>query len=205
MLRQMIWDEVGHQEINGLQRRHGGAVRLLDRATSTHLQSERRMPSIFTWFYLYWPKTTYLKGPLGVPERRWRRNMKNTKQRLLRVTEGRSEGESLPGSPPATSPPSPTPPTCSPLWGGSSSPPGLWVCGGNLVQYLYALSLLKSIWCALHDYGTIYVIPIVVIVLWDDICYASTVVLRLYGLPYFGIVPMIHAMNLSMHNALSIM
>jgi hypothetical protein len=74
-----------------------------------------------------------------------------------------------------------------------------------LIQSLYVLSLLKSIWCALHDYGTIYVIPMVGIVLWDDICYASTIVLRLYGFSYFGITPMIHAMNLSMHNALSIM
>jgi hypothetical protein len=74
-----------------------------------------------------------------------------------------------------------------------------------LVQSLYVLSLLKSVWCALHDYGTIYVIPMVVIVLWDDIRYASIVVLRLYGLSYFGIASMIHAMNLSMHNALSIM
>jgi hypothetical protein len=74
-----------------------------------------------------------------------------------------------------------------------------------LVQSLYVLSLLKSVWCALHDYGTIYVIPMVVIVLWDDIRYASTIVLRLYGLSYFGITSMIHAMNLSMHNALSIM
>jgi hypothetical protein len=30
-------------------------------------------------------------------------------------------------------------------------------------------------------------------------------VLRLYGFSYFGIKPMIHAMNLSMHNALSVM
>jgi hypothetical protein len=67
------------------------------------------------------------------------------------------------------------------------------------------LSLLKSIWCALHGYDTIYVIPMVVIVLWDDTFYASTVVLRLYGLSYFGIAPMVHAMDLSMHNALSIM
>jgi hypothetical protein len=74
-----------------------------------------------------------------------------------------------------------------------------------LYQSLYVLWLLKSIWCALHDYRTISVIPMVVIVLWDDICYVSTVALRLYGLSYFGIAPMIHAMNLSMHNALSIM
>jgi hypothetical protein len=74
-----------------------------------------------------------------------------------------------------------------------------------LVQSLYVWSLLKSIWCALHDYGTIYVIPMVDIVLWDDICYASTVVLRLYALSYFGITPMIHPMYLSIHNALSTM
>jgi hypothetical protein len=74
-----------------------------------------------------------------------------------------------------------------------------------LIQSLYILSLLKYVWCALYDYGTIYVIPMVVIVLWDDICYASTVVLRLYGLSYFGIVPMIYAMNLSVHNSWSIM
>jgi hypothetical protein len=73
-----------------------------------------------------------------------------------------------------------------------------------LVQSLYVWSLLKSIWCALHDYGTIYVLPMVDVVLWDDIYYASTV-LRLYGLSYFRITPMIHAMNLSMHNALSTM
>jgi hypothetical protein len=74
-----------------------------------------------------------------------------------------------------------------------------------LIQSPYVLSLLKSIWCVLNDYGTIYVIPMVDIVVWDDIYYASIVVLRLYGLPYFGITPMTHAMTLSMHNALSIM
>jgi hypothetical protein len=108
-------------------------------------------------------------------------------------------------SPSATFPPSPMPPPFSPPWEGSSSLPGLWVCVGNLVQSLYVLSLLKSIWCALQNYGTIYVIPMVDIVLWDDICYASTVVLRLYGLSYLGITPMIHAMNLSMNNAFSTM
>jgi hypothetical protein len=36
----------------------------------------------------------------------------------------------------------------------------------------------------------------------DDICYASTIGLRLYDLSYFRITSMIHAMNLSMHNAL---
>jgi hypothetical protein len=60
-------------------------------------------------------------------------------------------------------------------------------------------------WCALDDYGTIYVIPMVDIVSWDDICDASTIVLRLYGFSYFGIIPMTHAMNLSIQNALSIM
>jgi hypothetical protein len=64
-----------------------------------------------------------------------------------------------------------------------------------LVQSLYVFSLFKFVWCALHDYRTIYVIPMMVIVLWDDICYSSIVVLRLYGLSYFGITPMIHAMN----------
>jgi hypothetical protein len=98
-----------------------------------------------------------------------------------------------------------TVPHHSPPWEGSSSPPGLWVCGGNFVQSLYVWLLLKSIWCALHYYGTIYVIPMVDIVLWDNIFYESTIVLRLYGLSNFGITPMIHAMNLSMHNAFSTM
>jgi hypothetical protein len=48
-----------------------------------------------------------------------------------------------------------------------------------LVQSLYVWSLLKSICCALHDYWTIYVISMMDIVLWDDIWYASTIVLRL--------------------------
>jgi hypothetical protein len=39
------------------------------------------------------------------------------------------------------------------------------VFGGNLVQSLYVLSLLKSIWCDLHDYGNVCVIPMVNIVL----------------------------------------
>jgi hypothetical protein len=38
------------------------------------------------------------------------------------------------------------------------------------------------------------------IVLWYDIWYASTIVLRLYGLSCFVNTPMIHAMNWSMHN-----
>jgi hypothetical protein len=128
--------------------------------------------------------------------------MKNTKQRLLPLVGGRLEGEPLPESPLVTSPPSLMSPPCSPPWEGSSSPPGLWVCGGNLVKSLYVWSLLKSIWYVLHDYGTIYVIPMVDIVLWDDICYACAVMLRVYGLSYFGITPMIHAMNLSIHNVL---
>jgi hypothetical protein len=176
--RRTKWDEVGHQEINGMQMRPGGVVSLPDRATSTRLRLEPLMPSVFTWFSLYWPKTNYIKCPMGIPERRRRRNIKNTKKRLLPVARGRLEGEPLLESPPATSPPSPTHPPCSPPWGGGEGvvhPPGIWVCGGNFVQSLYVLSLLKSIWCALHNYGTIYVIPMVVIVLWDDICYASTV------------------------------
>jgi hypothetical protein len=114
--------------------------------------------------------TDYLKVPLGVPERRWWRNTKHIKQGLLLVAGGRSEGESLRSR-------------LRPRLllhqrlllaihhKGNSSPPRLWVCGGNLVQSLYILSLLRSIWCALHDYGTIYVIPMVVIVLWDDMLY----------------------------------
>ena len=121
---------------------------------------------------------------------------------LQAAAGGRLEGEPLPESPPVASPPSPTPPRCSSSWRGSCPPPGLWVCGGNLIQSLYVWSLLKSIWCALHDYGTIYVIPMVDIVVWDDTCYAFTVVLRLYGLSYFGNTSMIHVMILSMHNAL---
>jgi hypothetical protein len=48
---------------------------------STRLRSVHQMSSIFTWFSSSWPKTTYLKGPLCVPEIRWWRNMKNTKNR----------------------------------------------------------------------------------------------------------------------------
>jgi hypothetical protein len=48
-----------------------------------------------------------------------------------------------------------------------------------LIQSLYVWSLFKSIWCALYDYGSIYVIPVVDIVVWDDICYVFTVVFKL--------------------------
>jgi hypothetical protein len=70
------WDEVGHQEVNGLKMRPGGTVSLPGRATSTRLWPVPPMPYVFTWFSLSWPKTIYLKGPLGVHERRQRRNTK---------------------------------------------------------------------------------------------------------------------------------
>jgi hypothetical protein len=185
--------------------RPGGTVSFPRHATCALLRLEHPMPSVFAWFSLYWLETNYKKGPLSVPERRRRRNTKNMKQRLLPISGGRLQGEPVSESPPATSPPSPTSPPWSPAWEGGSSPPGLWVCGGNLVQSIYIWSLLKSMWCALHDYGTIYVVPMVDILLWDDICYVSNFLFRLYGLSYFGITPMIHAMNLSMHNASSTM
>jgi hypothetical protein len=77
-------------------------------------------------------------------------------------------------------------------WEGSSSPPGLWVFGGNLIQSLYVWSLLKSIWCPLNDYRIIYVIPMVDIMVWDDICYASIIVLILYGFSHIGNKTTIH-------------
>jgi hypothetical protein len=64
-------------------------------------------------------------------------------------------------------------PPCSPPWECSSSPLVLWVCGGNLVQSLYVWSLLKSIWCVLHDYGTIYVF------LWCIFCYEMIFLMHL--------------------------
>jgi hypothetical protein len=78
---------------------------------------------------------------------------------------------------------------------------------GYVVVTWSNLSMYDHCWSPydvpLDDYETMYVISMVDIVLWDNICYASTVVLRPYDFSYFGITPMIHVMNLSMHNALS--
>jgi hypothetical protein len=105
ILRQIKWDKMGHQEVNGMHMRPGGVVSLPVHATSTRLRSVPLMSSVFAWFYLSWPKTIYLKVPLGVHERRRQRNTKNIKQRLQEVARGRSEGESVPESPPDISPP----------------------------------------------------------------------------------------------------
>jgi len=126
---------------------------------------------------------------------------KTTKQKTWSC---RLEGENSGGALPGWSPSSPTSPPSSPWWRGSSPPPGLWVCGGNLIQSLYVWSLLKSIWCALHKYGSIYVIPMVDIVVWDDTCYAFTVVLDLLWLVILWRYSMMHVMVRFMHNALFI-
>ena len=115
------------------------------------------------------------------------------------------EGENSGGVLPAWSPSSPTASPLSTWWRGSNPPPGLWVCGGNFIQSLHVWSLLKSIWCALHEYGSIYVIPMVDIVVWDDICYAFTVVLDLLWFVILWRFSMIHVMVWFMHNALFIL
>jgi hypothetical protein len=61
------------------QMRPGRAVSQPDHVTQSCLGLEPPMSSIFAWFSLSWPKTNYLKDPLGVLDRRRWRNMKNTK------------------------------------------------------------------------------------------------------------------------------
>ena len=130
--------------------------------------------------------------------------IKNTKMDSLpAAVGGRLEGKPLPESPSVASSPSPTPPHQSPWWEGSSPPPGPWVCGGNLIQSLYVWSLLKSMWCALHVYGSIYAIPIVDIMVYDDTCYASKVVLEFLWFVILRRCFMIHVM-ISILNALFI-
>jgi hypothetical protein len=109
------------------------------------------MPSVFTWFSLSWPKTNYLKGPCvfsrGVGGETWKTQNRDCCQSTEKDWRGYNCQNRL------------RPPLllhqCLLLTphneGGSSSPPGLWFCG-NLVQSLFVLSLLKSIWSALWNY-----------------------------------------------------
>jgi hypothetical protein len=113
ILRQTKLAKVGRREVNRLQTSLGGTISQPGRTTSTRLCLEPLMSSVFTLFCSSWPKTNYKKGPMGVPERRRQRNMKNTKHRLLRVAGAWLEGEPLPELPQSTSPPSPTSPHCS--------------------------------------------------------------------------------------------
>jgi hypothetical protein len=195
---------MGHQEVSMPQIRPGGAVSQPNRATQSRLGLGPPMSSIFAWFSSSWPKTKYKGSPRHSrkeAEEKHEKHKTDVVASRRRKIEGGTAARIASGHLSSFSNASYLLSTMR----GSSSPTELWVCGGNLVQSLYVLSLLKSIWCALHDYGTIYVIPMVDIVLWDDIYDASTFMLRLYGLLYFGITPMIHVMNLSMHNVLSIM
>jgi hypothetical protein len=83
ILRRTSWTKVFHKHVNRLKMRTCGVVSHPGHATCTHLCLEHLMSSFFAWFSLSWPKTNYLKGPLGILKRRWWRNTKNTKQGLL--------------------------------------------------------------------------------------------------------------------------
>ena len=119
-----------HETSREAQKRPGGAPSPLGRATCA--LSPLDLP--ICWFFsptsFVWPKNYYIKTPWGFLGGRRRRNTKTPKQRLYRR---RLEGETPPEAPVEGSLPCPTPPPASSWWRGSSPPPGLWVCGGNLI------------------------------------------------------------------------
>jgi hypothetical protein len=72
------WENLGHQEVNRLQTRPGGAISQPGHATSTHLRLEPPMSPVYAWFCSSWPKNKCKKGPWAFP-RAGGRNMKYTK------------------------------------------------------------------------------------------------------------------------------
>ena len=65
-------------------------------------------------------------------------------------------------------------------------------------------SLISTVWAAKHDYGHLCNTFVVNIVVWDNICYAFTVVLDLLWLVILWRYSMMHVMVRFMHNALFI-